>query len=411
MKRNLHLASYFVVLLLVFTSCKKNSFDAPIHTNNLTYPSDPGYSLFVSATEIGTFTQAQLQSVATQRGFGDFAPLIKYYVDFYKIVYKTMYKGSLINVSGLLCIPKGLPVPPPLLSAQHGTMFAYADAPSNFPLAFTGFELFASAGFMTVIPDFIGYGASQGIVHPYYDMQTSGATVADMLVAVKYYLKTKSIPISSKLFLVGYSEGGYVTMAAQKEIETNPALNLTLTAAAEGAGGYDITGMLQKVGTLKTYPDPSFFALFVQGYNTTYGYKRPLTNFFKEPYADEIPGLLNGTKNSTQINAALTTSVTSLLNADFYCALTTPGEETVFKAQVAANSFPNWFPISPTRLYHGTADEDVFFETSQTTYLRFLAEGAQNVTFIPIPGGTHETSVEPMMLNVIAWFSALAQGV
>lgn len=86
-------------------------------------------------------------------------------------------------------------------------MFSDADAPSNFPAAFTGFELFASTGFVTVIPDFIGYGISKDIVHPYYDMQSAGLSVADMLKAVKYYLKTNNRAIKDKLFLLGYSVG------------------------------------------------------------------------------------------------------------------------------------------------------------------------------------------------------------
>ncbi len=402
MKVSLRIISYASLLLVLVAGCRKSS-------QNDTGSTDPGKAVFVSAASSGSFTKTQLQAFAALKGFSSYIPLIQYDVDFYKITYQTTYKGNKINASGLLCIPKGMTTTPALLSAQHGTMFSDADAPSNFPNAFTGFELFASAGFITVIPDFIGYGVSKDIVHPYYDMQSSGLAVADMLVAAKYYLKTQSVAVSSKLFLVGYSEGGYVTMAAQKEVETNTAHNLTLTAAAEGAGGYDITGMLAKVGTVPTYVDPSFFALFIQAYNTTYNYNRPLTDFFNPPYAAGIPALLDGSKNSTQIDSALTTSLTKLFNPTFYSSLTTAAAEPVFKAQVAANSFPGWHPVSPTRLYHGTADADVFFETSQTTYAKFIAAGSANLTLIPVPGGTHATSVAPMMVDALSWFKTLSQ--
>ncbi|MDQ3292690.1 MAG: hypothetical protein M3Q05_15495, partial [Bacteroidota bacterium] len=62
---------------------------------------------------------------------------------------------------------------------------------------------------------------------------------------------------------------------------------------------------------------------------------------------------------------------------------------------------------SPTRLYHGTADQSVFFQTSQTVYDRFRAAGAPNVELIPIPGGTHSSSMEPMILSVIPWIQSL----
>lgn len=399
MKKNLYLPAYLIILLLALAGCKKDK-------NNNSTDTDPGKALFVSASSSGSFTKTQLQAFATLKGFSAYVPFIQYDVDFYKIVYQTTYKGYKINASGLLCVPKGLTTTPALLSAQHGTMFSDADAPSNFPNAFTGFELFASAGFVTIIPDFIGYGDSKDIVHPYYDMQTSGLSVADMLVATKYYLKQHNIAINDKLFLVGYSEGGYVTMAAQREIETNTSHNLTLTAAAEGAGGYDVTGMLAQVGTTTIYPDPSFFALFMQAYNTTYNYNRPLTDYFSPTYAAAIPGLLDGSKNSDQINSALTTTLPSLFSTSFYSSLTNPTAEPVFKAQVAANSFPNWHPKSPTRMYHGTADEDVFFSTSQTTYAKFIAAGSTSLTLIPIPNGTHETSVTPMMGDALPWFKS-----
>ncbi len=128
---------YLFLFVFIFTGCRKDDC----------YP-DPasGSKYFVSATSLGTYSKAQLQAFATKVGFGNFAPLAKYDVDFYKLIYRTPYKGRLIEVSGLLAVPKNVPVTPSLLSAQHGTIFRVADAPSNFPSTFSGFELFASAG-------------------------------------------------------------------------------------------------------------------------------------------------------------------------------------------------------------------------------------------------------------------------
>ena len=198
-------------------------------------------------------------------------------------------------------------------------------------------------------------------------------------------------------------------MAAQKEIETNASHGLTLTAAAEGAGGYDVTGMLAKVATVPNYPDPSFFALFMTGYNSVYGFNRPLTDFFRAEYAAKIPQLLDGSKNSDQINAQLAYSPAALFTPAFYASLTNATAETAFKAKVAANSFPNWYPKSATRLYHGTADENVYFETSQSALAKFIAAGATKVTLSPIPGGTHATTIPYMMGDALPWFKTLAQ--
>lgn len=64
-------------------------------------------------------------------------------------------------------------------------------------------------------------------------------------------------------------------------------------------------------------------------------------------------------------------------------------------------------PKSPTCLYHGTADVTVFYQTSVTTFNRFKAAGATNVEFISIPNGNHQTNIDPMLSNALAWFQSL----
>lgn len=389
--------SYLFLFIVIFTSCRKE----------WQYQILPGNKLFVSATPVGSYTKEILQSFGAKAGFGVFASFAKYDVDFYKIVYKTTFKGKQIQASGLLGIPKNTPAAPSILSAQHGTIFRYVDAPSNFPLSFSGFELFASAGFVAVIPDFIGYGVSQNITHPYYDQESSGLSVTDMIKAVKYYLQTKNTAISNRLFLLGYSEGGYVTMAAQKEIETTPAHQLNVTAAAEGAGGYDLNVILNKLADTSYYAAPSFLTLLIKGYNDTYNWNRPYSAFFAQPYASQIPTLLDGTKSREEIDAALPKVPAQLFAPDFYAGLQDPAKELNLKLLLAANSFLTWAPKSPTRLYHGTADEAVFFESSVTTFARFKALDAPAVQFIPIPFGTHATSIIPMMADAVPWIQSL----
>ncbi|WP_324674174.1 alpha/beta hydrolase family protein [Hymenobacter sp. GOD-10R] len=403
MQKNLTSLRWLLVLwLAVFSSCE--------YLNDDPVPMDPqpsGKDLFVTAELVGTVPAATLKSLATAAGFESFAPFAKYDVTFYRMVYKVNYQGQNVQASGLLGIPQGTPAPPALLSAQHGTTFLQAEAPSNFPATFSGFELFASTGFVTVIPDFIGYGTSRNIFHPYFDRKSSALTVVNMLKAAQYFLKSGGIALNKNLFLAGYSEGGYVTMAAQQEIETHPGHQLTLTAAAAGAGGYDLPEFLNQVATVPTYASPSFLAFILQAYNTTYTWNRPLTDFFQQPYAGKIPMLLDGTKNIDQINAELTTNLASLFNPTFYANLKNPSGEPALRQKLLENSFNNWVPRSPTRLYHGTNDESVFFSTSVTTYARFQAAGATNVAFFPIPGGTHRTSIVPMMLNALPWLQSL----
>ncbi|RNI31948.1 hypothetical protein EFA69_05410 [Rufibacter immobilis] len=400
MKKNLLALRWVVLALFVFSSCT---------SSNEEDPQPAGSQYFVSAKSLGILPKAALQVYAATGGFSQFVPYLNYDVAFYQVVYNTTYKGTPVQASGLLCLPQGTPSPPAVVSAQHGTIFADADAPSNFPGGFSGFEMLAAIGYVTVIPDFIGYGTTKNLVHPYYDEEHSAAAVVDMLKAAKFYLEREKVATNDNLFLIGYSEGGYVTLAAQKEIEANPSNGLDLTAVAAGAGGYDLTGMMSTIATVPTYAEPSFLPLILHGYNVTYNWNRPYSDFFQQPYAGKIPGLLDGTKDREQINAELTTSPSDLFNPTFYANLNVSAGEPVLKQALIQNSLLDWVPKTRTRLYHGTEDEAVFYQTSVTTYNQFLSAGATNVTFTPIQGGTHRTSIEPMMLDVLPWFASLNQ--
>ena len=382
-------------------ACKKEATAVTPETNETTVENN-----FVSAKFVALIPSASVRNLAIANGFPQFNNELKYDVAVFSMIYKTTYQGKEIQASGLMCFPRNMPVPPPILSAQHGTLFAHKDAPSNFPISFNGPELFASAGYATFIPDYLGYGVSANILHPYYNEQYSALAVIDMIKAGKIFCQNEDIPVSDKLFLAGYSEGGYVTLAAQKEIESNPKHNLKLTAVAAGAGGYDLTSMIQDITTVPTYSNPSYLVFLTQAYNVANGWNRPLNTIFQEPYASKIPALLDGSKTGGQVNSELPKVPSELFTPAFFSGLAGTGEQQ-FRNALAENSLTDWAPKAPTRLYHGTADEVVPFTNSQITYNKLKTNGAQQLTFHSIPGGTHGTTFQPMIAELIPWFASL----
>ena len=85
-------------------------------------------------------------------------------VTVYKIVYKTTVNNQEINASGLVCVP-ATPGDYPVLSFQNGTNTVNAYAPSQFPsdYSYQMIELIASLGYIVVISDYPGFGASASI--------------------------------------------------------------------------------------------------------------------------------------------------------------------------------------------------------------------------------------------------------
>lgn len=378
--------------LVTHTSCDKDAVAAPVAEKEL----------YVSSELVTTVPKALLQSLASADGFGIYSDEIKYGVSVYRLQYYTTYQGREVKASGLVCVPVGMAAPAPVISAQHGTIFTQNDAPSSFT-GLSGFELFAAAGYVTLIPDYIGFGASGDVFHPYYDQKHSAHAVVDMIKASRRFYTEKNINVNEQLFLVGYSEGGYVTLAAQKEIETNPKHNLKVTASAAGAGGYDLSSMLAGVTSGQTYPYPAYLAYVLMAYNSTNNWNRPLTDFFQEPYASRLPQLFNGKNGGSAINRELTTDPQKLFNPVFYNNLKDATKELTLKQALLANSFHDWAPQSPTRLYHGTSDDIVPFTNSKLAYERFMAKGAPQTELISINGGTHSTSFIPMLQSLIPW--------
>lgn len=400
MIKKLFIYTLLLGTLLSHTACKEDAAAAT--------PADPvaekptAKDLYVSSELLLSVSQEMLQQLAASQGYSTYGGQLKYGISVYRLIYTTTYLGREIQASGLVCLPQHLTTPAPVVSAQHGTNFAHRDAPSNFE-GLSGFELFASAGYVMLVPDYIGFGASKHILHPYYDQKHSALAVVDMIKAAKTLYKEQNVPVSDQLFLVGYSEGGYVTLAAQKEIETNPAHGLKVTASAAGAGGYDLVEMLRLVKSGKAYSYPAYLAYVLQAYNNTHQWNRPMSDFFQEPYASKMAALFDGSKSGSAINRELTKDPKALFNPVFFGALQDSQQELALKQALQANSFYDWVPQSPTRLYHGTADDVVPYSNSQKTYERFVAGGARQLEFISIPGKGHGSAFEPMLQSLVPW--------
>ena len=361
----------------------------------------------VSARLVGTSPKDEMQYRAGFIGYGTIInPLINYACDFFKIVYKTTYRGKTIEASGLIALPKNGPANPSIISCQHETRFTYASAASLYPHATTGFEVLAAMGYVVVIPDYIGFGNSENIFHPYYIRDASAAAVVDMIKAAKEYLSSKQFATSNRLFLVGYSEGGYATLAAQREIETHPIPGLTLSATAAGAGAFDLTTMLTEVSQSRESMATGYIAYLLQAYNTHYGWSRPLNTIFKEPFAKDAPALFHGQYDGQKIGSWLTFNLKDLFTPTFRSDLIIDGKESELKTALSLNSFFDWYPKGLTRLYHGTEDEIVPFKSTQTTFDSFKAAGSTKVSLIPVPG-THLNAASYMMLDVLPWLISL----
>ena len=130
----------------------------------------------------------------------------------------------------------------------HGTTFNKSQVPSNYERSIEAqlmAEVFASQGYIVVMPDYVGQGVDWQDVHPYVLYpQVSAKTATDMLSAVRANLVTSYGILPGdpalKLFSVGYSEGGAYSLWFHQFLSSNPGLldslySMTHSVGIEGA--------------------------------------------------------------------------------------------------------------------------------------------------------------------------------
>ncbi|MCU0447344.1 MAG: alpha/beta fold hydrolase [Microscillaceae bacterium] len=385
----------YVILIIVFLSACKNDSENPL----------PEAKFLVKAELIREISANEIKNAAASvPGFPSlYLGLFTNDIRVYKITYKTPYlDGITIEASGALLVPKSSSALP-ILSLQHGTLLDPIDeasAPSYFAneseSQIPG-ALFASAGYVVLVPDYIGYGASKAKIHPYEHAQSLATACRDMLQAGKEYCERNGVNLNNKIFLAGYSEGGFATMALLKHLEENPISGIKITACAPGAGAYHKTRFAEYIVNSTT--DLNFLPTYLwvmDTYNRIYNINRPYNQLFNEPYATTI------SQNGIFANN-IPKNPQTLFKADFIAGVKN-GTDTQFINAFAQNNIYDWQPTAPLNLFHGTADDYVLFFNSQDAFDAMKARGATQVELTRLEGKDHFTGAVEYYLQTFSYF-------
>lgn len=337
----------------------------------------------------------------------------------YRLTYWTPdVAAALVTASGLVCLPQPRSGGNPVLSYQHGTIFQDPEAPSSILTSNEGKlgAAFAALGYIAVLPDFIGYGASTNALHPYVHAGTLASTTVNMNRAARSFLAQRGIAPTGngKFFLTGYSEGGYATLAAQKLMEQTLAAEFPITASEPGAGPYDLTGTSRTLLSSPTQTQPAFTGFFIKAYDAIYNAPSELTRYFTAGYASVVDTHFDGSFSRNQIRDALGgagVATNALFDPAFLASFLNAGEAAL-KADIAANDIYNWAPTVPTRLFHGVDDDIVPYANSSTAAAAMSANGSTTVTVVDcitigVPAN-HENCAAPFARDVIQSFQGLS---
>jgi pimeloyl-ACP methyl ester carboxylesterase len=382
--KNWLLISFFTVLIF---SCKEPD---PVPENKY----------LKESTFVNEFSKTELISdVLNSQGFGSF---VQSGLKLYKITYKTTStSGDPILASGAFIIPIDFKNTMALASIQHGTIFDDNQAPSYFASnseAQLGMIL-ASQGYFIAMPDYVGYGESKNLPHPYEHRKGLAVPNVDFLFACKEFIRNEKLNWNQNLLLAGYSEGGYATLATQKLIEENYSSDFKLVASSCGAGAYNKTETVKSFFKTKTSGETNHnrsYLWVLLTYNRIYGFTRPLSNYFSEKYVQSI----NTQGHLVTINVPFD----EILNPEFSKGLL-EGKETQWLEALKDNDIFDWKVKTPTRLYHGNADTYVPHLNSVTAEAAMKARGSADVKLFTVTNGTHGSSVTTFLLGTLDMFN------
>ena len=398
-----------------------------------------------SAKFVKTFTANDINSGL---GLGSSAtPAAKCGVTIEKVSYDT--KGAAdedTNATAALMLPTGDAAEckgdRPVLLYAHGTTtdkgydFAQVGNTKNPAVGEANLIAanFAAQGYIVVAPNYAGYDDSKLDYHPYLVAQQQSTDMVDALDSARSIIERKKrandanyskIDDSGKLFIAGYSQGGYVTMATARLLE---AQKKAVTAIAPSSGPYALAafgdeiftgnvnigasrfapllgiGLQAKYGNIYTKKSDIFLDKYADAQlpsNTPFGElvqagKLPNNALFqKNPSDPRLAGLAQGKLFSilggydetdylikTEFRAAYVADTQknpdglTLANGN---NLPAANPQNNLRKALKDNDLRGYVPTMPTFICGGNQDPTVYFDTNTGSMVKLLqAEGAKN---------------------------------
>ena len=233
-----------IVAVALLAACGHGDDNAPPAVT----PAQPTRGQLLSTpTMAGSYSASDLLSMLTSDPLGKellqltFSPTCT--VNVYHMEYETVGgAGEATTASAALMVPTGSGAScsgaRPVVVYAHGTnaskTFNMADLSNNSEGLLMA-SVFASQGYIVVAPNYAGYDTSTLPYHPYLNGDQQSKDMIDSLAAARSAYATASTSDNGKLFITGYSQGGYVAMATHKAMQ---AAGTAVTAAAPMSGPY-----------------------------------------------------------------------------------------------------------------------------------------------------------------------------
>lgn len=342
------------------------------------------------------YIAANYQVTQNDKGSNLFLKAIYKSIKQIPVIYKstTPYRDS-VMLSGKIFLPVTKDVKG-IIVANHYTICANQEAPSQ---ANSIEGIFATKDYIVLMPDYLGYGVSDTIPHPYLHIESTVMSSIDLLDAALPYLRVLSYDTSLPLILIGYSQGAAVTLAMQKKIETEYSNKYTISHVYVGAGPYDLAYTYDYYLKNETIEIPCALPMIITG--MSYGENLNLSQdeYFQQKLKDLYPiTIASKQKTLVEVNKILGRNIKELLKPLAFAKDSFPTSKLYNALQ--NNSISAWNPTSRLFMFHSVEDEIVPIQNSQVLYTYFQEQKLENIEFDSNMYGNHMTAAVTFLEKV-----------
>lgn len=316
---------------------------------------------------IGQYSVERLNKILTSElaEFSSFPmkyPAAKNPVNLYKVIYNTVVpedNNRPVQVSGLIAIPEVDSKTLPVVSYQHGTVFARDEVPSCIEKSMETrliIARFAGQGYIVIAADYIGKGVSNE-PDSWMVKESTAQACLDMLLASRAVWSDLKIT-PAELFLSGWSQGSFSTSAFINRLEK---IGIPVKAAAVASAPNDIYLCVSRWIHVESKLDVNWLvataAMLVNSYEHYYKLPGLTAAAIKPQYLQTAREFCANRMTWEDAEKKLPAKVKDLFQEEFLNQGSLVANS--FFKQMQLNCSYNWRFKTPVYYYYGTIDEVV----------------------------------------------------
>lgn len=328
-------------------------------------------------------------------------------VKLYRVRYPSVVpeRGNKPTVAtGLVAVPDTGGTSFPMVSYQHGTVYGKQQVPSfadQSPETQLMLAQFAGQGHVLIGADYFGLGESSE-AEGYMVKASHQQATYDMLMAARAVLADLKIA-TPKLFLAGWSQGGFVTLAMLEKLES---AKVPVTAAATASAPADIfvalNGFLNFPRKIDADWVPTLFILSAFSFENYYG----VPGLARSVLAEEYYELSRKAYERLPFEASqVPTELRKIVRPEYFDSQFFAN--SAYGRLVAATQAYRWVVKTPVRTFYGQTDEAIRTELGQLPMTYQKALGNDRVEAVSTGDTSHRGTFAKAVPQWKSWFDGL----